>query len=369
VKIRKLKENISKINDPRRQYGYLRHKLETILAIAFCAILCGVGDYAAMVMFANKRFKWFSKHFDLTNGVPGENTFRRIFACLDPGQVAQCLRDLRQNKPGCKGKTVNIDGKTIRGSAQNGRGALHVVSAWVGEDHLTLGEVLTEEKSNEITAIPKLLDLVDAEGSTVTIDAMGCQKQIASKIVEKKAHYCLALKANHGDFYDDVSFYFENERVFQKLKQRAEKSHGRVEERWYALETDILWLAQKDEWAGLAAVGAAHSRVWEKGETREKTRYFITTLTDAGAFAKAMRGHWSIENQLHWRLDVTFGEDASGVRKNNAPLVWNVMRKSAIELLRNTDLGRKASVKNKMLMAAMDEKTMEFILFQKKFLK
>ena len=364
MKIRKIQKEIAKINDPRRQYGNLQYKLETIMGIAFCATICGVDDYPGMETFGKKRMQWLSKHFDMSNGVPDEQTFMRLFARLDPTQVGECLRALLE-KPGCKGKTVAIDGKSMRGATGAGHDAPHVVSAWVGEDHITLGEVATEEKSNEITAIPQLLDLVDVEGATLTIDAMGCQKAIAAKIVEKKAGYCLALKDNHPDLHENVRFFFENDRAAQRFGARAEKDHGRVEERFYALETDIAWLPGREDWAGLAAVGAAFSRVWEKGETREKTRYYITSLTDAGAFAKAVREHWSVENQLHWRLDVTFREDASRVRKGNAPLVMNVMRKTAISFLKRADLGKYFSLKRKKLAAILDENTLELIVFGK----
>lgn len=175
MKIRKLKQKIQQIKDPRRQYGYLLHNLETILGIAFCAILCGVDDYTGMEIFGHRRYKWLSKHFNLKYGIPDELTFERMFARLDPAQVCECLNCLR-GEPDCKGKILNIDGKTIRGGAEACACAPHVVSAWVGEDHMTLEQVTTEEKSNEITAIPKLLDLVDVQGATVTIDAMGCQK-------------------------------------------------------------------------------------------------------------------------------------------------------------------------------------------------
>lgn len=183
--------------------------------------------------------------------------------------------------------------------------------------------------------------------------------------MQKNADYRLALKQNHENLYDDVKYFFENDKAAQRFAQKPEKDHGRVEQRWYALETNIRWLRQKDEWTGFAAVGAARSRVWEKGETREQTRYFITTLTDVDAFAKAVRAHWSIENRLHWHLDVTFREDASKVRKGNAPLVWNAMRKVAICILKQTDFGKKHSIKQKMLMAALDENALEFIVFGK----
>ncbi len=216
-------------------------------------------------------------------------------------------------------------------------------------------------KSNEITAIPKLLDLVDVEGATVTIDAMGTQTKIADKIIEKKADYCLALKGNHSDLHDDVRFYFENQAEILRTVTR-EKDHGRIEKREYFLETDIDWLTQKRDWKGLAAIGAVRSTVIENDATRVETRYFITSLTSLERFADSVRKHWSIENQLHWHLDVTFHEDSAKTRKDNAPLNWNVMRKTALPLIRNADIGKKQSVKRKMFLAALDISLLEKIL-------
>ena len=228
-------------------------------------------------------------------------------------------------------------------------------------ESITLGEIAVEEKSNEITAIPMLLDMVEVTGSTVTIDAMGCQKEIAEKIIASKADYCLALKANHADLHDDVRFYFENEKAMASV-QNIEQGHGRIEKREYSLETDIEWLSQKSHWCGLRAIGAVRSEVSEKGEKRTETRYFITSLTDIHMFARSVRNHWSIESQLHWQLDVTFGEDKAKARKDNSPLNWNVFRKTALPLLRNADIGRKTRIKRKMFIAALDLSALERIL-------
>ena len=224
----------------------------------------------------------------------------------------------------CKNKTVNIDGKTICGSKNDSHNAYHVVSAWVSENQITLGEITVDEKSNEITAIPKLLDLIDVSGSTVTIDAMGTQTKIAKKIIEKGANYCLALKGNQTNLHEDVRLYFENLPAEQSVTTQ-EKNHGRI----------------------------------------EKREYFITSLTNVSKFADSVRKHWSIENQLHWHLDVTFGEDSAKTRKDNSPLNWNVMRKTALPILRNADVGKKQSIKRKMFMAALDVGVLEKILFQK----
>jgi len=360
VKIQKLIDQAEKINDPRRQYGYLQHRLVTIVVIAFCAIICGAEDYEDIEEFGKVRKEWLAKFLIMENGIPDKDTFRRVFERLNPSEVAECLYGWLENRE-VAGKTVNLDGKTIRGSKSDEHNAYHVVSAWVSENQIALGEIVVDEKSNEITALPKLLDLVDVEGATVTIDAMGTQTKIAEKIIEKKADYCLALKGNHSDLHDDVKFYFENETVITKSVTR-EKGHGRIEKREYLLETDIDWLTQKPEWKGLSAIGAVRSTVIEKGLTRAETRYFISSLTDVERFANSVRKHWSIENQLHWQLDVTFGEDRAKTRKDNSPLNWNVMRKTALPLIRNADVCKKQSVKRKMFMAALDVTFLEKIL-------
>jgi predicted transposase YbfD/YdcC len=360
VKIQRLIEEAGKIKDPRRQYGYLQHKLVTILIIAFCAIICGAEDYEDIEEFGNIRKEWLAEFLALENGIPDKDTFRRVFERLNPSEVAQCLYGWLGNRE-TDGKTVNIDGKTIRGSKNAKHKAYHVVSAWVSENQITLGEIVVDEKSNEITAIPKLLDIVDIEGSVITIDAMGTQTQIANKIIEKKADYALALKGNHSGLHDDVRLYFENQEITVQTST-LEKDHGRIEKREYFLETDIDWLEQKMDWKCLRAIGAVRSTVIENETTRVETRYFITSLTDVKHFARSIRRHWSIENQLHWQLDVTFNEDSAKSRKDNSPLNWNVMRKTALPMLRNADVGKKQSVKRKMFMAALDPSVLEIIL-------
>jgi predicted transposase YbfD/YdcC len=361
--IQKLIEKASEINDPRRQYGYLQHKLVTIIVIAFCAIICGAEDYEDIEEFGIIRKEWLAKYLTLENGIPDKDTFRRVFERLNPLEVSECLHGWLGNR-GVSGKTVNIDGKTICGSGNSKHSAYHVVSAWVSENQITLGEIVVDEKSNEIPAIPKLLDLIDVEGAVVTIDAMGCQTEIAEKIIGKKADYCLSLKGNQTNLHDDVRLCFEHIEAEQKAVTK-EKGHGRIEKREYFLETDIDWLPQKLAWDGLSGIGAVKSTVIEKSATRTETRYFITSLTNVERFADSVRKHWSIEGQLHWHLDVTFGEDSAKMRKDNSPLNWNIMRKTALPLLRNADIGRKTSIKRKMFMAALDVAVLEKIIMLK----
>jgi len=363
MSLQTLIENVRELPDPRRPYGYLQHKLEKIVMIAFCATVCGAEDFEDIEEFGKARQAWLGTFLDLKNGIPDKDTFRRVFERLDPAGLAKCLYSWLDRRD-CAGKTVSIDGKTIRGSQNAAHKAYHVVSAWVSENQITLGEVAVDGKSNEITAIPVLLDMLDVEGGVVTADAMACQTDIAEKIIGKKADYCLALKGNQGALHGDVQLYFENEKVSRTF-ETVEKDHGRVETRRYALETDIDWLPQKPRWRGLRGIGAVRSTVAVKGQTRVDTRYFITSLTEVGKFADSVRKHWGIENNLHWQLDVTFGEDAARQRKDNSPLNWNVMRKTALPLLRNAPIGKKTSIKRKMFMAALDVSVLGKIVFQK----
>jgi predicted transposase YbfD/YdcC len=243
-----------------------------------------------------------------------------------------------------KGEIVSIDGKTICGSKNTKNKAIHMVSAWANKARLVLGQVKTDEKSNEITAIPDLLTLLELKGCIVTIDAMGCQKAIARDIIEKEADYVFGLKGNQEGLNDDVRLYFETEEVKAKTITK-EKGHGRIETREYRLEPEIDWLYQKPEWAGLKAIGAVKSSVWENDVLHEETRYFITSLTDVKTFAQSVRGHWGIENNLHWVLDVAFNEDNCRMRKGNSGEIFAVIRHIALNLLKKDD--SKMSVKSR----------------------
>ena len=364
MRIQRLMELAGTISDPRREYGNLRHNLVTIVIISLCAKICGAEDFEDIEEFGKARKEWLENFLETPNGIPDKDTFRRVFERIDPTELANCLYSWLETAHDCKEKTINIDGKTICGSGNSEHKAYHVVSAWVSENQITLGEIVVDEKSNEIPAIPQLLDLIDVEGAVVTIDAMGCQTGIAEKIIEKNADYCLALKGNQASLHDDVKLYFENIEAEQK-KTTKEKGHGRIETREYFLETDIDWLPQKQLWRGISSIGAVKSTVYKKGETCIETRYFISSLTDVDRFADSARKHWSIENQLHWHLDVTFGEDNARMRKDNSPLNWNVLRKTALTLLKNADVGKKQSLKRKMFMAALDISVLEKIVFKK----
>jgi len=357
--MKKLTKTIKQINDPRRQWGNLRHKLVDILVIAFCAILCDAQTYDEIELFGKARKNWLSWFLELPNGIPSADTFSRVFEVIDPKILAKRLRKIFDSDE-MAGKIVAFDGKTIRGSKCLDQQAFHVLSAFLVDSQIVIGEEIVDKKSNEITAIPLLLDEINIKGATVTIDAMGTQKEIAKKIIEKNANYVLALKQNHRDLYDDVKFYFENEHVFSKITK--EITSGREEIREYFLETKIDWLHNREKWEKLSAIGAVRSTVTKRGKTQHETRYFITSLTDIEQFSSTVRQHWGIENHLHWHLDVTFGEDASRVRTQNSATVWNVLRKTALEYLKAVDPGRRVSLKSRRKMAGWDDSYLERLL-------
>ena len=362
MKIEELKEGIRNISEPRRtEYGNIRHKLEDIIIIGLCTIICGGEDFADMEAFGKSRQEYLSKFLELPNGIPDSDTFRRVFEKLNPSELSSCLINWISCERTKRG-TVAIDGKTICGSGNDKHKAYHVISAFVAENHLTLGELSVEEKTNEITAVPELLDLIDVEGDIVTADAMSCQKKIVEKIIKKKADYAIGLKQNQPALYKDTEDYFNEFCDDIPMESTLDKGHGRIEKREYQLLTELSWLEQKDEWEGLKGLGCVKSTVSEKGETREFTRYFITSLTDLDEFADSVRKHWAIENNLHWCLDVIFKEDASRARKDNSPLVLNIMRKIALNLVSQAQYKR-ISKRRLMFRAALEPTLFLDILF------
>lgn len=359
----KLIEKIGELTDSRRQWGNLRHKLVDIVFIGLVSVICGGTDFEHMEDTGYGKYEWFKARLELPNGIPDSDTFRRVFERIDPKELAKILEEVVE----VDGKVVAVDGKTICGSGNEEHKAYHVVSAWVAENQITLGQLETSEKSNEITAIPELLETLDIAGSTVTIDAMGCQKQIAEKICEKGADYILGLKANQPTLLEEVKLYFTTETV-SVTAQTLEKDHGRIEKREYYLETDVEWLQSRSEWANLKGIGMVKTSVTstKTGELTQDSRYFITSLSDVSRFAYAVRKHWSIESQLHWQLDVSFREDDSRARKDNSPLNLNVLRKKALALLTQANLGKRVSTRRKMARAAMDNSALDRILSPQK---
>jgi predicted transposase YbfD/YdcC len=359
--IEKLKAGLKNVSEPRRMYGNIRHKLEDIVIIGLLTLISMGEDFTDMEIFGKNREDWLKTFLELPNGIPDSDTFRRVYERLNPQELSTCLNHWLEVEHD-KGSVINIDGKTICGSKSSRHKAYHVVSAWIAENQITLGEIKTEEKSNEISAVPELLDMLDVEGSIITADAMSCQTAIVGKITEKGADYVIGLKGNQETLRNDVELYFKDFAKETEKTSTLEKDHGRIEKREYFLATDIGWLSQKQNWANLNSIGMVNSTVEEKGAARTDVRYFISSLTNVNDFAYAVRKHWSIENQLHWCLDVVFREDSARARKDNSPLNMNVLRKTALPLLKQADLGR-IGLRKKMLKAALDTSTLANIVF------
>jgi predicted transposase YbfD/YdcC len=364
--IRLLKDIGENLPDPRRQYGYLLHKLVDIIVIGLLTVLCYGSDFDDMELFGKTRIEWLKKFLELPNGIPDSDTFRRVLERLEPNALQDCLNHwLAAQRVLYDGEIVNIDGKTIRGSGNDAHKAYHIVSAWAAENRITLGQTKTSKKSNEITAIPELLDMINIEGCIVTIDAMGCQKAITEKITDKGSDYVIGLKGNQKNLLEDVKLFFEDFSDFVQNTDTYDVGHGRKETREYFLEANIDWLTQKSDWTNLQAIGMVRSTIEEKGKIRTDNRYFIASVTDVEEFARAVRKHWSIENQLHWCLDVILGEDSSRAKKDNSPLNMNILRKTALPILENVKLHRTSKPK-KMFKAALDISFLERLVFRGK---
>lgn len=357
-----IQKELETITDPRQSWK-IRHKLHEVVLMTICAVVAECEAWYQIEHYCKSKADWFKEKMklELKNGVPSHDTFERVFAMIDPKELEASFQMwVGEAAKLVHGETLSIDGKTLCGSGSEEARAIHMVSAWANKQRLVLGQIKTDEKSNEITVVPQLLDMLDVEGCVVTADAMSCQKEITRKIAGKKADYVLGLKGNQTSLHDDTKLYFDNLQIAAGAVTK-EKGHGRIETRAYYLETDIGWLPQRSEWSNLNAIGMVKSRVLEKGATREETRYFITSLTEVNAFAKATREHWGIENSLHWVLDVAFNEDKCRMRKDHSGENFAVIRHIALNLLKKDD--SKMSLKAKRHRCAYDDDFLAHILF------
>ena len=355
-----LKECFAELPDPR-VVERTSHSLVDILFLTLCAVICGMDDWESIEVWGEVRLDWLRQFVPLENGIPSHDTIARVFAALDSKQFqASFLRWMSSLCPSLEGQIVAIDGKTARGSHDRsiGKRAIHMVSAFVCGHGITLGQWKTEEKSNEITAIPELINVLDLKGATVTLDAMGCQKDIAQAIVDKEAHYVLGLKGNQGTLSQRVKDFFDqtqwrNYEDFSNWGVRSqERGHGRIDtRRCVALPCDD-W-EDIEAWAGLKSVVMIESIRQTDNSVSSERRYYISSLEpDSKKLAHAIRSHWEVENRLHWCLDVTFGEDANRTRKDHAPENLNIMRKITMNILRLSPVKR--SIVKKRLRAALN---------------
>jgi predicted transposase YbfD/YdcC len=371
--IARMGDSLSDIDEPRRtSYGNIRHNLIDIIVIAFTSVLCGFDDFEEMEELGNQKLDFFKSFLELPNGIPDESTFRKVIERLDPVQLRKGLDEwlvkVKERQEERKdARLVNIDGKTIRGSHKGKRAGIDVVSAWIGEEDMVLGELVTEEKSNEIKAVPALLDLLDIKGDIITADAMSCQTEIVAKVKEKGADYIIAVKENQPTLYHDIKDYFDglesgeiSDIPADIWEGEEEHQHGRRERREVRVVTDIDWLDTRTAWSGLKSFiqyRTFRKEDGEEGEMKQTDQYYISSANfDADVFLRYIRGHWSIENRLHWCLDIWFREDDSRVRTAHGALNLNIMRKLALKRLRALRVPEKRfSGKRRMLRAVLND--------------
>jgi predicted transposase YbfD/YdcC len=367
-----LQEHFAELTDPRVDRAKL-HPLLDILVIAICAVICGADSWVEMEAYGRAKAEWLKQFLALPHGIPSHDTFARVLARLKPDELQRCfLTWMRAVSELTQGEVVAIDGKTLRRSFDRatGKGAIHMVSAWATANRLVLGQQKVDEKSNEITAIPALLRLLELEGCIVTIDAMGCQKEIARAIVEQGADYVLALKGNQGVMHGEVELFFTGARpqAFWHMPYQehctVDGEHGRIEVRRYWLVSEIDWLAEARAWPGLRSFGLVEAERSVGAVTTIERRYYVTSLSgDAQQFAHAVRSHWGIENGLHWVLDVAFREDESRVRRDHGAQNFAMLRHLALSLLRQEKTAR-GGIKVKRLKAGWNDTYLTKVLFQ-----
>lgn len=354
-------EHFGKIPDPRIARGKL-HKLYDIIFITITAAICGADKWEDVEEFGEIRYDWLKTVLELPNGIPSHDTFNRVFSLINPKAFQQCFTEWVQSVAQVtKGQIINIDGKRLCNSGEGGsKSVIHMVGAWSSANNMVLAQEKVTDKSNEITAIPALLQMLSIEGCLVTIDAMGCQKDIAELIVDGGADYILAVKENQEFLHDDIKDAFNNEKTLPS-NTTLDMGHGRIEKRTCSIIEDMDWVCKGADWKGLKTLIRIESERTQKAtnETEKHTRYYISSKQgDAKFFNVAVREHWGIENKLHWILDVAFGEDKSTKRAGNAAENYSFVSKIALNLIQKRDDKRgvkKLSVSTKRKKAGWDK--------------
>lgn len=368
----RIQDHFASLTDPRRRK--VTYPLLNIVTIAVCAIVAGADDFVSIAQWGRQKRQWLEQFLDLSNGIPSHDRFNAVLAALVPAEFERCLLSwITALHEVTDGQVVAIDGKTLRRSfdAASSKSAIHLVSAWATANHISLGQTVVDAKSNEITAIPKLLELLELSGSLVTIDAMGCQTEIAQALVTGGADYVLAVKGNQPTLHQGlIDFFLEHladdfARVKVSRHATQERGHGREEQRSYFVCAVPDDLPDRARWKHLKAIGVAISEGTRHGKPFSDVRYYILSrkLT-AKRFGGAVRSHWSIENRLHWQLDVTFQEDQCRVRKGHADANLSSLRRTALSLLKNNHT-LKIGIKNKRLAAAWNNDYLAEVLFAK----
>lgn len=351
----KLQDIFSQIPDPRIDRRKL-HLLEDILLLTLLAVLCGAESYESIELFGKSKKDFLKQVLSLPNGIASHDTIERLFKRIDSHAFeAAFLCWIKSLEINTEGKIISIDGKTLRGSQDgtNGRYAIHMVSAWCAANEMTLGQIRTESKSNEINAVKQLLELLDIEGSIITLDAMGCQKEIAAAIVGKKADYILAVKQNQQTLYDQIAGAFAHQKS-QHHAVELEADHGRIEHRTCSVIHQLSWIGEKEKWEALQSIIKIEATREVNATSSTETRYYISSLKqDAHYFNRTIRQHWRIENSYHWVLDVQFREDESRKRKGQSAENFAIIRRIALNLIKQKKL-RRLGVHYKRLFAGWD---------------
>jgi predicted transposase YbfD/YdcC len=370
VKSARVQDHFAELTDPRRRE--VTYPLINVVVIAVCAVICGADDFVAIARFGRTKREWLSQFLDLSTGIPSHDRFNAILAAINPAEFEKCLLSwITALHEISQGQVIAIDGKTLRRSfdAASSKSAIHMVSAWATANHISLGQVVVDAKSNEITAIPQLLKLLEISGALVTIDAMGCQTEIAQQIIAAEGDYCLAVKGNQPTLHQGIIDFFTQhlEDDFARTPVRRfetqGKGHGRQETRLYFICPVPEDLPDRARWANLKAIGMAINITWRNGqESTEVRHYILSKYIAAQRFANAVRGHWGIENQLHWILDVIFQEDLCRLRQGHADANFSILRRTALSLLKNEST-LKVGIKNKRLNAGWDDSYLAKVLF------
>lgn len=357
-------EIFEELDDPRTGNAK-RHLLHEVLMIALCTVLCGGETCADMALFGRSKRDFLQEFLTLPHGIPSHDTFSRIFRLLDPARFhAWFIGFMQRFAADCQG-VVAIDGKTMRRSFDRAAAAspLHLVSAWAAEARLCLGQLAVDDKSNEIVAVPKLLELLSLKGRVVTADAMSCQRKIARQVIDQGADYVLALKGNQEILHDDVRRFLDDPATALACATATDKGHGRIETRTAALSTEIAWLQESHDWPGLAAIGKIAASREIDGKTSVETRYYLlSSAVSPDRFNTIVRSHWGIENGLHWVLDVVMDEDQARNRKDHGPHNLALLRKLALNLAKLEP--SKGSMRGKLKQAGWDNTFLTQILLQ-----
>lgn len=345
----------NEINDPRQEAKVI-HRLDELFLVTLCGVISGADNWVAIEEYGKAKLEFLKKYLPFENGIASHDTFTTVFSLIDSKEFEACFIEWTKSLVRTIDGVIAIDGKSLRRSysTEDNRKAIHMISAWACNQSIVLGQIKVDDKSNEITAIPKLLELLDISGCIITIDAMGCQKKIAENIINKDANYVLAVKGNHGGLNDIIERFFTYHKKHGfKIEgynfsnhEETNGEHGRIEVRKYWSTDDISWLMHDHDWPGLTSVVMVESTRMIKDKATTEVRYYISSLkSDARQIGNAVRSHWQVENKLHWVLDVTFNEDQSRLRKNHGAENFAVVRRLALNILKKDQAKKSLAIK------------------------